>query len=218
MAGPETLSEDDLAENRSDLEQEILDRPLDDDYHRSRSPTWSLVDVPLLSSANWGGQGLHSRGNFEGFVNAASHKKWLEVHGLEHWTEFYTDYGLTLQKRFFDHFLKEEDSGWSEQPPIQLQIRTIDGYIQRAENEWPLARTQWTRYYLESEGMSLSRRPVHSSGATSFEALGAGLTFATPPLEHETEITGPVAARLHVSSSTRDADLFLVLRVLLLDG
>ena len=218
VAGPETLSEEDLVENRSDLEQEILDRPLDDDYHRSRSPTWSLVDVPLLSSANWGGQGLHSRGNFEGFVNAASHKKWLEVHGLEHWTDFYTDYGRTLQKRFFDHFLKEEDSGWSEQPPVQLQIRTIDGYIQRAENEWPLARTQWTRYYLESEDMSLSRRPVDSSGATSFEALGAGLTFATPPLEHETEITGPVAARLHVSSSTRDADLFLVLRVLVPDG
>jgi predicted acyl esterase len=32
-------------------------------------------------------------------------------------------------------------------------------------------------------------------------------------METDTEITGPVAAKLHVSSSTSDADLFLVLRV-----
>jgi hypothetical protein len=43
--------------------------------------------------------------------------------------------------------------------------------------------------------------------------LGEGLTFATPPFEEETEITGPVTAKLFVSSSTTDADLFLVLRV-----
>jgi len=64
---------------------------------------------PLLTAANWGGQGLHLRGNVEGFVRAASRQKWLEVHGLEHWTEFYTRYGVTLQRRFFDHFLKGLD-------------------------------------------------------------------------------------------------------------
>jgi hypothetical protein len=35
----------------------------------------------------------------------------------------------------------------------------------------------------------------------------------TGPLAQDTEITGPVAAKLFVSSSTRDADLFLILRV-----
>ena len=37
-----------------------------------------------------------------------------------------------------------------------------------------------------------------------------GLTFLSPPLERETEITGPLAAKLTISSTTRDADLFLV--------
>ncbi|MCL4517589.1 MAG: peptidase S15, partial [Thaumarchaeota archaeon] len=46
-----------------------------------------------------------------------------------------------------------------------------------------------------------------------YEALGDGLTFFSAPLEEETEITGPSAAKLFVSSSTTDADLFLVLRV-----
>ena len=62
-------------------------------------PDWSKVKTPLLSAANWGGQGLHPRGNFEGFVRAAAEHKWLEVHGIEHWTHFYTNYGLDLQKR-----------------------------------------------------------------------------------------------------------------------
>ena len=52
-----------------------------------------------------------------GSCRPASEQKWLEIHGLEHWTEFYTDYGVGLQKRFFDHFLKGEDNGWDTQPP-----------------------------------------------------------------------------------------------------
>ena len=43
--------------------------------------------------------------------------------------------------------------------------------------------------------------------------MGDGVTFLTPPLEQETEITGPSALKLFVSSSTRDADIFAILRV-----
>ncbi len=39
------------------------------------------------------------------------------------------------------------------------------------------------------------------------------MTFLTAPLEDEIEITGPIAAKLWVSSATEDADLFLVVRV-----
>jgi predicted acyl esterase len=43
--------------------------------------------------------------------------------------------------------------------------------------------------------------------------MGDGLTFLTAPMADATEITGPIAAKLFVSSSTRDADLFLIVRV-----
>jgi hypothetical protein len=56
------------------------------------------------------------------------------------------------------------------------------------------------------------------SGALAFDALGAGLRFLSEPVTEETEITGPVAAKLYVSSSTSDADLFLVLHVFDPDG
>jgi hypothetical protein len=43
--------------------------------------------------------------------------------------------------------------------------------------------------------------------------MGDGLTFLTPPLAADTEITGPSALKLFASSSTSDADFFIVLRV-----
>jgi uncharacterized protein len=60
----------------------------------------------------------------------------------------------------------------------------------------------------------LSRTPVARRGAVSYDGLGEGVTFLTPPLTKETEITGPIAAKLYVSSQTADADLFLIVRVL----
>jgi predicted acyl esterase len=213
VAGPETLTDEELGNNRSDYGNEVFAHPLDDDYWKARTPDWSKVTVPFLSAANWGGQGLHLRGNIEGFVRAASEEKWLECHGIEHWTEFYTDYGVNLQKRFFDYYLKGLDNGWQNQPRVQLQVRHVDKFVQRMENEWPLARTQWTKFYLNPADYSLSQEPVTTEGTIDYEALGDGVTFMTPPLEEETEITGPSAAKLFVSSSTEDADMFLVLRV-----
>jgi predicted acyl esterase len=214
VAGPDRLSTEQLTRNRSDLGREVKAHPLDDEWHRGRSPDWSKVKTPFLSAANWGGQGLHPRGNFEAFTQAAAEQKWLEVHGLEHWTHFYTDYGVSLQKRFFDHFLKGADNGWNREPRVRLQIRHVDGrFVERHESEWPLARTRWTKYYLHPESGSLDPRGAPPESAIPYDALGEGLTFSTPPLEKELEVTGPIAAKLFVSSTTRDADLFLVVHV-----
>jgi uncharacterized protein len=209
--GPETLPEDELARNRTDFGADILAQPLDDEYHRSRSPVWERVAVPFLSAANWGGQGLHPRGNFEAFVRAASPDRWLEAHGIEHWTEFYTDYGVKLQKQFFAHYLKGEDT-LREWPRVRLQVRHLDGFVERHEKAWPIPRTQWTKLYLDLERRSFRLDAPPSRARVDYDALGAGITFTGAPLEAETEITGPLAARLFLSSPTNDADVFAILR------
>jgi predicted acyl esterase len=213
VCGDETLSDQELHRNRCALGDEIRAHPLDDAYHRARSPVWDRVTTPFLSAANWGGQGLHLRGNFEGFVRAASQQKWLEVHGLEHWTHFYTDYGVNLQRRFFDCFLKNADTGWANQPRVQLQVRHVDRFAERHEDEWPLARTRWTRFYLNCANCTLSPDPSAATEHVGYDPQGDGVTFVTVPLDRQTEVTGPLAARLFVSSSTTDADVFLIFRV-----
>ena len=100
-----------------------------------------------------------------------------------------------------------------------LQVRRVDGsFVERAAQDWPLPRTQWTKFHLDAAGGRLAREPAAGPQAARFAADGDGLTFWTPPLEREVEITGPAAARLTISSSTHDADIFLTLRVLDPDG
>ena len=88
VSGPETLTPAELHANRRDFHTDCLSHKLDsEEFWQSRMPDWDKVEVPMLSAANWGGQGLHPRGNFEGFVRSRSPEKYLEVHGIEHWTE-----------------------------------------------------------------------------------------------------------------------------------
>ena len=49
--------------------------------------------------------------------------------------------------------------------------------------------------------------------AISFDAMGDGVTLDDAAARSETEITGPSALKLFLSSSTEDADIFAVLRV-----
>jgi predicted acyl esterase len=212
VCGPETLAETQLLGNREDMWAAFLSRELWDDYYAERSPDLSRVTLPVFSAANWGGQGLHTRGNFEGFVRSNSRHKWLEVHGGSHWAPFYTDYGVGLQKKFFGFFLKGEKNGWDRQPRVLLNVRHPgEKFVQRAENEWPLARTQWTKFFLH-EDFSLSEAERGGEGAVSYDPMGNGLTFSLLA-KKQTEITGPSALKLFVSSATSDADIFAVLRV-----
>ena len=214
VSGPETLTEEQLGANREDLGASAHEHFLDDKYWKDRTPDLSKINIPLLSSANWGGNGLHPRGNFEGFYLAGTENKWLEVHGIEHWTEFYTDYGRQIQLDFFDHFLKGKENGWGERPKVQLQVRHPgEKFVERFENNWPLKTTQWTKFYLNASNATLSREKSTENASLTYKGLSDGLTFMSRPLDSETEITGPMAAKLWISSDTEDADLFLVLRI-----
>jgi len=215
--GDETLGDDELAANRIDLGAEIAEHPLDDRFHRERSGLLEDIEVPLLSAANWGGHGLHARGNFEGFSRASSEDRWLEVHGEEHWTHFYTDYGRELQLQFFDHFLKEVDNGWRDRPRVTLWIRHPKHFVTRFEDDWPIPRTRWTRWFLHPD-RRLDTTPSELQGRLEMEALGDGLMFVTEPLDEALEITGPSSLQLTVASSTTDADIFIVIGVLDPDG
>jgi uncharacterized protein len=212
--GPRILSNEELVENRSEPLVEILNRPMDDQFYRDRSPDWSHVTVPFLSAANWAGYGLHPRGNFEAFTQAASRQKWLECHPGRHEEWFYLEQGMALQKRFLDHFLKGVNNGWGQEPPVRLNLRRpfSNEFEVRTEQQWPLADTQWTKAYLSSSDSSLNWSATATPASQTFSALETSLNFLSGPLTSETEITGPLSAHIFISSSTNDADLFLTLQ------
>lgn len=219
VSGDVELDEDELSANRADVADELRQHPFIDSYWEDRSANLPEVEVPVLSAGNWGGQALHLRGNIDGYLESASKHKWLEIHGEAHWTLYYSDYGVDLQRRFFDYFLKGEGNWPNEQPPVSLNIRHPgERFELRGEDEWPIARTDWTPYYLDVADKSLARKPAASSSSVSYEPFGDGVTLMTQPFDEPTEITGPVAAKLFISSASKDADLFLVLNLYDPDG
>ena len=85
-----------------------------------------------------------------------------------------------MQLRFFDYFLHGKKNGWDKQPPVQLQVRHVDRFVERAEKEWPLKRTKWTRFYLDPADGALTAKPgknAKKKTAIQFEAMGDGVTF-----------------------------------------
>jgi len=184
-------------------------------------PDLAKIQVPLLSAGNWGGFGLHLRGNVEGFLGAGSRQKFLQIHCGDHIVPFYSLEGRLTQKRFLDYWLCGIDTGVTREPPIKLAIRTTsERWRWRYENEWPIARSEWTQLALDAARGSLARSAPAAEAAASYSAeLGAPresacARFATEPFAQETEFTGPVKLKLWVSSSDDDADLFAIVRKL----
>ncbi|KAJ6010399.1 hypothetical protein N7451_001811 [Penicillium sp. IBT 35674x] len=240
--GPDTiegdLSEEELIQNRQDQNiDNVSNKYRDDLYYASKEYSMSDIQVPLLSVANWGGILLHLRGNVEGYTQAGSELKYLRFVTGRHDLPFYYSEEVELQRSFLDAFLKGEDRvGWStgKAPKVDIVLRKGDvgfnnaeaekQYTRRTEHEWPIARTQYTKYYLTSKHELLTHAPVERPVKVSYEALGTLDTpqliqFTTPAFEKETEITGHIVAHLNVSMSAnpgaptpQDIDLFITLR------
>jgi predicted acyl esterase len=211
---------------------------LDSGAFHGAQAQWDRITVPMLTVGNWTGFALHLRGNTEAWMRVASRHKKLRIHTGSHVHPFYTEEGRRDQLRFLDHWLKGIDNGVMDEPPVKLAIRKGRDEIEwRFEHEWPLARTQWTKFYFdlgrpdaaalvrENPSTPASRTYAASSlgsmgstSAASSQVMGGGIkpgmgvSLETPPLPADLEVTGPLMANIWVSSATEDMDLFLTLR------
>ncbi len=132
-------------------------------------PVKMVEPVKGHRSAN---NGVHFA-NYEGWLWAASEEKYLEIHGLEHWTHFYTDYGREIQLRFFDQYLKGEGDWRESQAPVQRQRRWPgERFEDLAETDWPHPETEWTKLYLDASEMTLGGEPPSEGASVTYEAAG----------------------------------------------
>jgi putative CocE/NonD family hydrolase len=223
---------------------------LDGEWYHGRRALWENIDCPVYSAGNWSGMGLHLRGNTEGYLRVASKHKKLRIHAGTHYHPFYSAEGRLDQLRFFDHWLKGIDTGIMREPPVKLLIRK-GGHGNsewRFENEWPLKRTRWTRFFLRPNPRSgeqngsgalvtemprrtvsvsysasgMTRAGVASASWTSTALAGSlpqmGVSFESEALGEDTEVTGPVVLVLWIASSTEDMDIFATIRNIAPDG
>ena len=231
-----------------DMLWQYLTHDLDSEWWRMCSARWDEIKVPVYTVGNWGGWGLYLRGNTEAYLCAASKQKKLRIHTGDHFRPFHSNEGKVDQLRFFDYWLKGMQNGIMDEPPIKLEIRTGGSkkpYAFRFENEWPLARTQWTKMYfsiekerspeethtegrLVSKPMATARKISYSGSNPNKAGIGSGssapgigrsgVSFVTDPMLKDTEITGPLMANVWVSSTAEDMDVMVTLRNIDPDG
>lgn len=72
---------------------------------------------------------------------------------------------MSMQLRWFDHFLKQRDTGVLSEAPVKLFVMGANRW--RDEQEWPLARATEVRYYLHSAGQANS---LNGDGSLSTSA------------------------------------------------
>jgi len=237
----ENTRADNSAALSEDLIYNFLAHHMDSDWwdqSKSRAQ-FDQITVPLYSSGNWGGWNHHMRGNIDGYVRSASVAKKLQMHIGGHVDAFYSDEGKTEMLRWYDYWLKDIDTGIMDEPPVKLCIRSsVTECEWRFENEWPLARTQYTRYYLNSDSAGVVDDAVHdvrltttkpraehelsfASGPEAYSRANRGLptvSFVTDPLDEDVELTGHINLVMWVSSETDDMDVFAYIKNMAPDG
>jgi uncharacterized protein len=115
------------------------------------SPDLSNVSVPLWTVAvTTHPSHFHQLGSSETYLNTPTKNKKLDF--WEDWfMKSYSAEAVEDHVAFFDHWLRGADNGIMDGPPVRLEIRTGRGgsYLQQ-ENEWPIARTEYVKWYLDA--------------------------------------------------------------------
>ena len=213
----------------------------------------SDIKVPVLSivpqpSTN------HSRGQLAAYPNIKSPKKLIVMPGTaaSGTSNVYFIESTPLNEyilKWFDYWLKGINNGIMDEPEVAICDSITNEW--RYENEYPIARTQWTKFYLRANPTGPANNPpygllsldapgdekpdkyfvgtrspgtqdiVSSMTPESTNRVNTGkpvLGYATPPLEKDIKISGPISATLYGSSTTRDTAWFVRLGDMAPDG
>ena len=198
-----------------DTNANVLAHPLYDAYWASKENELEAIEAPMFVVASWSDQGLHLRGTLEGYRRAGSKQKWLEVHGRKKWAYYYEPPNVAKLTQFFDHFLKGTDDKVLSWPKVNLEVRERAWVGEfRAENEWPLARTQFQKLFLDAADGALKLRAPVAPAKTGYDTEDpAGQAMFDYIFDEDTELTGHMKLRLWVETDIADdADLFVAIQ------
>jgi predicted acyl esterase len=197
-----------VARLSDDLGAERPRHPLRDSWWGALAPELERIAVPMLVCASFSDANLHSVGSFRAFERAGSAERFAYLHRGSKWATFYGEEAKAAQLAFFDRFLRERDV--PALPRVRLEVRESRDRVAevRAENEWPLERTEWRDLFLAGAGR-LADAPVAEPESVGFDLRRRAAAFTTR-FAVDTEITGPMSLRLWASIyGADDASLFV---------
>lgn len=179
----------------------LKNHPLYDDFWKAKAAKLEEITVPMLVCASFSDHGLHTMGSFRAFIKAKSQYKWVYTHRTGKWDAYYSPEVQEMTRNFMDCFLKDDmSSGFLDTPSVRLEVRSSLKEIHevRHENEWPIARTKYTRLYL-TEQQSLSLERPRTQMDLAYPAKNGRAEFRHTFTE-DTELSGYMKLRVWVEA------------------
>jgi len=178
--------------------------PTYDDYWRARSVEnrFDQISVPTLNIGGW--YDIFSKATLDdiarvrhGSTNRLARRNQFVVMGpwghgvggqklgdLDFGADAKLDVGR-LQFQWFEYWLKDKETGVQDWPAVRLFV--MGENIWRNESEWPLARTQFTPWYLHGAGKAATRGGDGLLNSTTPEA--------EPPDQYTYDSANPVPTK-----------------------
>lgn len=213
---PEMIAET-FASNGGRLEDQprmIVEKPFMCDYWQDKAAKIENIHIPAYVVASYTNS-VHTHGSFAGFRRLGTSEKWLRVHNTNEWYDYYTPENVEDLRRFFDRYLKGIENGWEETPRVRLSVLNSGGQdiVNRTEDEFPLARTQYRRLYLSASDGALTPSLPESTATDTYvsEDTNSSVSYRLC-MEKPTEITGYMKLHLWVSAPDHD-DMDLAVKV-----
>jgi hypothetical protein len=187
---------------------DMVMNPLDGPFWKDRSlyPFIDKIKVPVYVV----GKVAHESGAYWDVYAGLNTTKRLLVkpNGPEErpWRE-----DLELIIRWHDHWLKGNDTGVLNDPPVKIFMQGSNQW--RFENQWPITAAEWTPCYLRRwEGLSFApekhqpepdcflQQPLHLS------AKRDSVKYVSPPMPEDLTVLGPTAFNFYASIDQDDTN------------
>lgn len=202
---------------KEDVLAEAERYPLVNDLWENKIPQFDQITVPAYVVASYSNT-LHTAGTFRAWRRMGSAEKWLRIHNSQEWPDYYDEANREDLRRFFDHYLKDEDNGWEQTPRVRYSVLDLEGgdRIAVPAEEFPPSEVVSTKYYLDARSRSLATTaPTDESTAGYVVGMNPDVVSFVTRFDQETVLVGYPKAHLWVEArGSDDMDLFVLIQKL----
>ena len=208
--------------------------PVWNDFWESKRCPLEKIEVPMLITVGYYSY-YHVRGTFEAFQKSSSREKWLHINPVGGYDKIVDATYMEDVIRFFDHYCKDIDNGWEATPRVRLSLLQPgrDPIVDRAEADWPIPRTKYTKLYLDAATGTMGLTQPQQSSSISYDTelehprfSNVKDIFENDPLSgraeftytfpQDTELVGTMELKCYVEAQGHD-DMDLFVHMVFLD-
>ncbi|MCT4458644.1 CocE/NonD family hydrolase [Lactiplantibacillus paraplantarum] len=203
---------------REDLTKEMDVNPL------VTAPVWqdkiadtNKINVPAFVIGSYSNT-LHTMGTFRAWRTLGSEEKWLRIHDRQEWPYYYDQDNTEELRRFFDHYLLDQDNGWEK--TAQVRYTTI-GFQGRNQTDipamnFPPAEVTNQSFYLNPMTRTLQKQAAEQDVTVKYVAGdNPGRVSFLTTFEQPTTMVGYPKVKLYMEAEGYDdMDVFIMVQKL----